>query len=1246
MTNLDPIHEHLKQYNPAYQPSGGGGGGGAAPAGATPTGDGAAAAAPAAAAVAAPAADDMQARIAALKSKMEAGKAPAKQAPGAPAAAAKAPAKKPPAGGGRKVWPVEPVNKRTFGDERLYGPFTVNKWFAVSSLLLTVTCLGMWVRDWDRDWRAWQGIARTREIAALEAEVKAQDALIDAAALEAAKQDTVDAEAAVAARQAELERLRDELGSLEGVEYGAKQSYQIAKSSLDAMKYEYEQKYLFQGADADLLQDAKGDLTALTDEVTALKTAWDESMAARTGKDAEIFAVEGSLTDATKLVAELTFERTQVEGRLAKIEPGFFNDWVRNMPLADMLAPTQKIDQIVLEKLTDNYNFMHVGRIDRCTTCHVNIDDPGYAEHDVSAVDGQIGPFVPEGQRLAQVPEALVELDPRGEVVLNAHPRLDLFLSDSSPHPMNDFGCTVCHWGRGQAVEFPRTFHTPSDEYDVAGNLIETREQKSTRWVEDFGYDPARHYWDWPMIPADKSYSACFQCHDSTDRIPGVPEYNHSRALVEELGCYGCHKIQGFEHLRKPGPDLTNLAAKTTSEWAQKWVMAPKGFRPTTRMPHFWNQSNTGARPDVEVFPGVTELRFDTDVPWDNNNDTNVDDYRRRNEIEAKAVVSYLFHQSEEALAAGSFELEPTPARAGDVEAGAELFELRGCLGCHSMESEDWLENAHGPDLSKVGSKVSAAWLYNWILDPTRYFHTTVMPDLRLTEDEAWDITAFLMEQRDPEWEARPAPPGDAAIVERIAREIFVNAASEAWADVEIARLQAQGGEAAVEVYVGQKMFERYGCAGCHLVPDHYEDMGIGTELTQEYLKELSKFDFGHEYTHELADPMDHSRVAWLRAKITEPRVYDRMPVIDDHEVQLYEQKVKAPADKLKMPNYYLTDEETELVLQFLLSTRADGIDSTMKRTLSPEELLVEQGSRLITERNCIGCHKLGQLPVPVSVDADTIEYGRTHGLWTAENWDVEGETILPAGAWLNDEVYNPWEQESYDTEEFLEEHPFVGQLLVYGVDEGAMGHYIEQPAYRPPTFRGQGAKVQPDWVYEFLLNPYIVRTHMEVRMPSFGFDEDEARALAHWFAAQDEQPWPFYLEPSEHAEFDPELANDGFALFNQFGCNQCHPSGEVEPSNPDSSNWGPDLNLSRDRLKTDWVGNWLADPQALSPGTKMPSFFGGYDIEEGPMPDYHLNFLVDDEGYESIYDDWQERIRALQHYLKHMDKVGTGSTN
>jgi len=1186
------------------------GGKAAAPAAGAPA---AAAAGAAAAAPAVAGGEDLQARIAALKAKVEAGKGAGGAAAAAPSEGAAAPAagghakpahaKK---AGGKNIFPVEPINRTTFGDERLYGDRTVTKVFIVAGLALLVAVIMMWGRDHVRGWKPIQRAHRERQIERLQEQIAVAGEAIDAPTLAMLDEQLGAADADLAARAEEIDTLQVEVDRRDGTYYKANQKYQIAKSEFDALRYEFEEMRLLHGGDEDLMAESQAEIQTKSAEMAEMLASADEAKIELDDSKAKLAGLRARHTELTRQRDALVDSKRRLEGSLGKIEHNLFNDYVRNAPVADMLAPTLKVQKIVLDEIQDNYNFMYVDKVDMCITCHTSIDDPYYTDWD------------PDNSR--------VNAEFTGERVLNAHPRLDLFVGDKSPHPMADFGCTVCHQGRGQAVEFERTFHTPT------ADAWETAEEKEARWVADYGYDPERHYWDWPMTSSDKLYESCFQCHQDTDRLPGVPEYNQSRALVEDLGCYGCHKISSFEHLRKRGPDLTNIAQKTSEEWSQKWAMAPREFRPTTRMPHFWNQSNTGGPGN----PSQTHGR-----PVHNNSDMYVSDWRARNAVEARAVVAYLFDQSRKAQVDSGFELAEPPARAGNPDTGRQVFEARGCLGCHSVAAEEWTENQHGPDLSAIGSKVTPEWLYTWIRDPKSYFKTTVMPDLRLTDDEAWDVTAWLMSLRDPEWEARPAPVGDQLILESIAVENLASVAGDEWAREQVAAMRAEGGDARVEVFVGEKLFNRYGCAGCHLVPGHYEDVGIGTELTYESLKELSKFDFGHEAAHGNPEAIGHSREAFYRHKLTDPRVYDRMPVIvrgDDGQAVIshYDQKVKLPGEKLKMPDFGLDPAEVELVTQFLLGLRQDGLRDGIRHHLDGDAALVEQGSRLITKYNCIGCHKLGQSPQRIELAGDTheerlaafealVEEGLDHGVWMSQDLDVDGQRLLANGDWLLDEYYDATEEADADLVEFFEDesHALPDSLLVYGPGEGAMGNYIDDAAMRPPVFRNQGAKVNPDWLFEFLIAPYVVRTHVNVRMPTFGLSEAESLALVRWFSARSQQPWPFTVDAD--AALDQELYDKGLEVFNQFQCNSCHPSGATLPSNPDRSNWGPDLALAKSRLKPGWIHDWLKDPQELSPGTRMPNFLG--EIADGE--------------YTSYYDDWEDRIQALQHYLKHMDAGG-----
>jgi hypothetical protein len=61
-----------------------------------------------------------------------------------------------------------------------------------------------------------------------------------------------------------------------------------------------------------------------------------------------------------------------------------------------------------------------------------------------------------------------------------------------------------------------------------------------------------------------------------------------------------------------------------------------------------------------------------------------------------------------------------------------------------------------------------------------------------------------------------------------------------------------------------------------------------------------------------------------------------------------------------------------------------------------------------------------------------------------------------------------------------------------------------------------------------------------------------------------------------------------------------------------------PNLGLTSQRLRRSWVFNWMLDPQAIQPGTKMPQNFGGGKSPYEGDPKYpgdgldHINLLVD----------------------------------
>jgi hypothetical protein len=166
--------------------------------------------------------------------------------------------------------------------------------------------------------------------------------------------------------------------------------------------------------------------------------------------------------------------------------------------------------------------FTGTPKVDRCTTCHLGIDKKGFEK----------------------APQPYT-----------THPNLELYVT--GPHAIDRVGCTVCHGGRGRATSFKAAVHTASSrEQEVAwGKYTGTKEYE--RW----------HLWDQPMQTKGTTESQCLKCHRGQVEVPRAEKLNTGTALVEKYGCFGCHKIKGWEDLRKVGPDLSKVASKTSEEW-------------------------------------------------------------------------------------------------------------------------------------------------------------------------------------------------------------------------------------------------------------------------------------------------------------------------------------------------------------------------------------------------------------------------------------------------------------------------------------------------------------------------------------------------------------------------------------------------------------------------------------------------------------------------------------------------------
>jgi cytochrome c551/c552 len=393
---------------------------------------------------------------------------------------------------------------------------------------------------------------------------------------------------------------------------------------------------------------------------------------------------------------------------------------------------------------------------------------------------------------------------------------------------------------------------------------------------------------------------------------------------------------------------------------------------------------------------------------------------------------------------------------------------------------------------------------------------------------------------------------------------------------------------------VGNRAANRYACFACHEIKGMENKERIGTELGGGEgwgSKDVDRLDFGLMRDPKAVEtyakdwntgiiperpeggrflPKRKPEWAWL--KLMNPRVYDAG-------------MTKQPGEKLVMPNFHFAPAEADAVVTFLLSLQRVEIPASRRRIHDSREILAEKKTWIARQYNCYGCHTVTRTE---RVDAD----GKHVPV-------AKGGDIRP---WLGDEKAN-WP-------------PSLG-------GEGTMG---------------EGSRVQPAWLFNFLRNPAapdgggrnMLRFWMYTRMPTFGFTQQELNGLVQGFAAEDAVPFPFEFQQASELGKD---AADAKLLFDTLNCGSCHPTKAAMDAGKTPSGFAPDLGFARDRLRHQWVKQWLDNPKAILPGTGMPAFWR-------PEKD-----LVVPEGFPGVFGkDPHEQIRKVADYVFGLGKPPEGA--
>lgn len=434
----------------------------------------------------------------------------------------------------------------------------------------------------------------------------------------------------------------------------------------------------------------------------------------------------------------------------------------------------------------------------------------------------------------------------------------------------------------------------------------------------------------------------------------------------------------------------------------------------------------------------------------------------------------------------------------------------------------------------------------------------------------------------------------------------------------------------------GERLVHQVGCVACHEPSEDYEG-GVKTNSAIDRLLEeldpedIAKLGLTHAARSVASIPLPDARAKYSPQGLA---------------MFLLEPAIVRPGGR--MPNLKLNTVEAADITAYLMAKSDAARPGTASSTL-PEPALStrpgqsEEGQRLFSELGCVQCHTAnGASPRAKSKPLASLNAAAERSCVAQEPAahapryeldSVQRTALLAALAQERARAAPARNRASAgDRTQFA-----MMQLNCYACHErqgqGGIAHGRDRffetvgqvdlgdEGRLPPPLTGVGAKLKPAWLKRVFQGTGDVRPHLIIRMPKF--PAAEVDPLVALLAAADAPAANAAANKSSlnqlsAAAADRRLAEAGRTLFN-LGCIQCHPvRGEALPSVV-----GVDVGHIGARVQPSWFHDFLLNPAALKPRTRMPTFFA-----EGSVSQEVLN------------GDVEKQIASLWAYLEQVDRL------
>jgi len=479
---------------------------------------------------------------------------------------------------------------------------------------------------------------------------------------------------------------------------------------------------------------------------------------------------------------------------------------------------------------------------------------------------------------------------------------------------------------------------------------------------------------------------------------------------------------------------------------------------------------------------------------------------------------------------------------------GRNLLSREGCVHCHTVKLSDGTTmkaTDDPPSLSHIGDKTTREWVYAWLKDPQAYSATSTMPNFQLSDDDARDISAFLIANSTP-------VAGDTA---------------------------ALSAKASADPAAGASLYGESFCASCHAVQNAAGNM-VGGEVGPELTRVGSKV-----------------KTEWLQAWLKNPRTYDPGTAMPHYRL--------SDPQVATLSGFLLAKTDSDLLAKVHLDAAAPEQITHGKRLVSDygcaschEIAGIKKPENFAPELSRIGSKPVTQL---------VFLQGMQHTLPDYIATKIKQPRSFGQGLKMPQYTFTPAQIDSLTTALLSlndRSNTLPSSLAVAATREsdyqpaGKAGKLMTDLACfschringhggdMAPDLTWEGSSVQRPWLVDFLKNPGTLRPSLIRRMPRFNFTDGEVNELTDYMMtvyqnpAVDRESMPL----SGYSQGEIDLGKQLF--YGKYACQGCH----IVDTKTDKGYIGPTLTHVGWRLTAAWMYQWLKNPQALRPGTGEPN--------------------------------------------------------